>query len=50
MSSSASPGLLESVVQINVVIPAGVVPSPYNSLVISAGGVSSAGWTTIAVQ
>ena len=45
-----APGLLESVMQINVVIPAGVASSPYNSLVISAGGVSSAGWTTIAVQ
>jgi uncharacterized protein (TIGR03437 family) len=45
-----APGLLESVMQINVVIPAGVPSSPYNSLVISAGGVSSAGWTTIAVQ
>jgi uncharacterized protein (TIGR03437 family) len=45
-----APGLLESVMQINVVIPAGVPSSPYNPLVISAGGVSSTGWTTIAVQ
>jgi uncharacterized protein (TIGR03437 family) len=45
-----APGLLESVMQINVVIPAGVPSSPYNSLVISAGGVNSTGWTTIAVQ
>ncbi len=45
-----APGLLESVMQINVVIPPGVPSSPYNSLVISAGGVSSTGWTTIAVQ
>lgn len=45
-----APGFLESVMQINVVIPAGVPSSPYNPLVISAGGVSSTGWTTIAVQ
>jgi uncharacterized protein (TIGR03437 family) len=45
-----APGFLESVMQINVVIPAGVQPSPYNPLVISAGGATSAGWTSIAVQ
>lgn len=45
-----APGFLESVMQINVVIPAGVPSSPYNPLVISAGGATSAPWTTIAVQ
>lgn len=45
-----APTLLESVMQINVVIPAGVHSSPYNQLVISAGGVTSPPWTTIAVQ
>lgn len=45
-----APTLLESVMQINVVIPAGVPSSPYDQLVISAGGVTSPPWTTIAVQ
>lgn len=45
-----APTLLESVMQINCVIPAGVQSSPYNQLVVSAGGATSSGWTTIAVQ
>jgi len=45
-----APGFLESVLQINAVIPAGVPSSPYNPLVIAAGGATSVPWTTIAVQ
>ena len=45
-----APGFLESVLQINVVIPAGVPSSPYDPLVISAGGATSAPRTTIAVK
>ena len=45
-----APGFLESVLQINVVIPAGVPSSPYDQLNISAGGATSPLWTTIAVQ
>lgn len=47
---ASAPGFLESILQINVVIPEGVTASPYNPLVISAGGVKSKAWTTIAVQ
>jgi uncharacterized protein (TIGR03437 family) len=47
---ASAPGFLESILQINVVIPAGVPSSPYNALVISAGGVKSTDWTTIAVR
>ncbi len=45
-----APGFLESVMQINVVIPAGVSSSPYNPVVISAGGATSVAWTSIAVK
>ncbi len=45
-----APGFLESVMQINVTIPAGVQPDLYIPLVISAGGATSVPWTTIAVQ
>ena len=45
-----APGFLESVMQINVIVPSGVQSSPYNQLVISAGGTTSTRWTTIAVQ
>jgi uncharacterized protein (TIGR03437 family) len=45
-----APGLLESVLQINVTIPAGVKPDLQIPVIISAGGATSAPWTTIAVQ
>jgi len=45
-----APGLLESVMQINLKIPAGVKPGPYVPLVVSAGGATSVPWTTIAIQ
>jgi len=45
-----APGYLESVMQINVTIPAGVKPDLYIPVIISAGGATSAPWTTIAVH
>jgi uncharacterized protein (TIGR03437 family) len=47
---ASAPGFLESILQINLVIPARVSSSPYNPLVISASGMKSADWTTIAVR
>ncbi|HTA41778.1 MAG TPA: hypothetical protein VK789_04980 [Bryobacteraceae bacterium] len=44
------PTLLESVMQINAVIPAGAKPGTAIPLVVSAGGASSSGMTTIAIK
>jgi uncharacterized protein (TIGR03437 family) len=45
-----APTLLESVMQINVVIPQTVQPDLYSPLILSAGSATSAPWSTIAIQ
>ena len=45
-----APGFLESVMQINVTIPAGVTPDSFIPVIISAGGATSPPWITIAVH
>lgn len=45
-----APTLLESVMQINVVIPAGVKPDLHIPVIIAAGGATSTAWCTLAVK
>ncbi len=48
--AGAAPGLVAGVMQINVVVPAGVLHQPYNEVAVTVGGYTSPTAVTLSVQ